>query len=154
MPTIRHPLPPAVIIDVDGTLADVSGIRHYVADPKTRNFDKFHAAASYVHPHHDVVAVARALHARGFAIIVVTARKSRWRYATSVWLKKWLVDYDLLLMRQDSDGRADVEIKRDLLARIRTQFTVVLAIDDNPGVLELWRASSIPSVRVPGWTGE
>jgi len=147
-------LRPAIIIDVDGTLADVSGIRHYVADPRNRNFTKFHAAASYVDPHHAVVAVARALHDRGFTIIVVTARRSRWRYATTVWLRKWEIDYDLLLMRRDADGRPDVEVKREILARIRRDFTVVLAIDDNPGVLQLWRTSGIPAVRVPGWTDD
>lgn len=37
----------AVLVDVDGTLCDVSGIRHYVQSvPKTRNFDKFHRASA------------------------------------------------------------------------------------------------------------
>lgn len=37
----------AVLVDVDGTLCDVSGIRHYVQSfPKNRNFDKFHRASA------------------------------------------------------------------------------------------------------------
>ena len=34
-------VPAAVIVDVDGTLIDVSSVRHHVAGPGKRNFDLF-----------------------------------------------------------------------------------------------------------------
>jgi len=66
--------PEAVIFDVDGTLADVASIRHYVTGDE-RNFHKFHAAASLVHPHHEVVDLATSLKSAGYTIIIVTSRK-------------------------------------------------------------------------------
>ncbi|ARJ06499.1 hypothetical protein GCM10010988_17610 [Cnuibacter physcomitrellae] len=144
---------PAVILDVDGTLADVAGIRHYVRDdPRRRNFDVFHAAASFVHPVADVVAVAQALDRAGLSIVVLTSRKERWRYRTRVWLDKWGVPYVALGMRADADDRRDDDVKRDLHARMRDLgYDPVLAIDDNPTVVSLWRSLGIPTVRVPGW---
>jgi hypothetical protein len=144
---------PAVIIDVDGTLVDVSGIRHYVLDdPRNKNFTKFHAASSYVRPMPLVVEVVRALHAAGLATLVLTARKEQWRYRTRVWLRKWDVPVDALGMRADSDDRRDDDVKRDLFIRARRLgFDPVLALDDNPIVVQLWRSLDIPTVVVPGW---
>lgn len=142
----------AVIFDVDGTLADVSGVRHYVlADPRRKDFDAFHAAASYVPAHADVVDLARRVKREGRAVVVVTARSERWRYRTATWLQKWDVPFDHLLMRRDGDHRKDVEVKREILAKIRARYEVVLAVDDNPSVIALWQEERIPVRLVPGW---
>ena len=140
----------AVIFDVDGTLADVATIRHYVAG-ENKNFEKFHAAASFVPPHDEVVALAASLRSAGLAILIVTSRKEKWRWHTETWLRKWEIEYDQLWMRPDSDQRRDVDVKRDILARIRSTHTVILAIDDNPNVIALWNSEKIPVVTWPGW---
>lgn len=143
-----------VIFDVDGTLVDVRGIRHYVtSDPQRRNFEKFHAAASYCPPIESTVKLARALHERGMPLFVVTSRMERWRYATTVWMRKWDVPLAPMFMRPDGDQRPDVEVKREILHdRIRSSgFEPVLAVDDNPSVIALWAAENIPTLIVPGW---
>lgn len=137
---------PAAIFDVDGTLADVSGVRHYVADPLHKDFTKFHGAASYVPAHAPIVALAQTLHASGIAIFVVTGRMEHWRFKTSAWLQKWEVPMAELYMRPSDDQRKDVEVKREILARIRKDYTVVLAVDDNPNIIALWNEESIPCV--------
>lgn len=145
-------LQPCAIFDVDGTLADVSGIRHYItADAQRKNFEKFHAASIMVHPHEPVAELARVLYASGMPVLVVTARMERWRYITSTWLQKWRIPHDALLMRPDGDGRRDVEIKREILTRIRERYTPALAVDDNPAIVALWREEQIPVVEWPGW---
>jgi FMN phosphatase YigB (HAD superfamily) len=154
----------AVIFDVDGTLADVSGVRHYVIPrfierdgrlrPAGKNFEKFHAGASLVHPVPGVVEAAQALHKAGFVIVVMTSRKQRWEFQTIQWLNKWQVPWHLLAMRDDADERKDNLVKEDLLNKIHERFPelkVHLAFDDNPTVIALWRRLGIPVVRVPGW---
>lgn len=144
---------PTVIVDVDGTLADVSGIRHYVLDdPRRKNFEKFHAAASYVRPMPLVAETVRALKAAGLTIVVLTSRKEKWRHRTRAWLGKWDVPFDALGMRSNADDRHDDAVKRDLHDHMLTMgYTPVLAIDDNPVVVALWRSLHIPTVVVPGW---
>ncbi|TIH34957.1 HAD family acid phosphatase [Subtercola vilae] len=144
--------PPAAIFDVDGTLADVSGVRHYVTgDPRKKDFEKFHAAASFAPANTAVVALASQTISEGSTVFVVTSRKERWRFRTAMWLRKWDVPHHYLMMRKDDDDRKDVEVKRDILARIQTHFDVILAVDDNPNVIALWEEKGIPTVVIPGW---
>ena len=147
---------PAVIIDVDGTLADVASIRHYVLDdPRNRNFHKFHGASAFVEPVADVAAIARALDAAGLTIVVLTSRKEHWRSLTRAWLAKWDIPFFALGMRSDDDDRGDADVKRDLLDVMSHRYDLrpALAIDDNPVVIALWRSLDIPTVRVPNWGG-
>jgi phosphoglycolate phosphatase-like HAD superfamily hydrolase len=144
-----NPKPPTVIVDVDGTLVDVTSVRHYVlSNPK--DFDHFHAGAELCPPIESTFELLAGLR-ENVSIQVVTARKQRWEHTTRRWLRKWGVEYDRLYMRGDDDGRPDVEVKRDILARIRRDHRVTLAIDDNPRVIALWQAEGIPTVVVPGW---
>lgn len=143
----------AVIVDVDGTLCDVSGIRHYLLDdPKNRNFEKFHKASALCPPITDTLTWVHEHLAAGRAVFVVTARRQRWEYLTRQWLRKWEIPHDVLLMRADADDRRDDLVKADILARIRAAgFIVTAAIDDNPGVIAVWEAEGIPVTVVPGW---
>lgn len=146
---------PAIICDMDGTLCDVAGVRHYVeGDRRRRNFDKFHAGAALCPANPTVLATVRAAAERGDVVMIVTARSERWRDATRTWLEKWDVPYDELLMRSYRDQRSDVEVKRDILAAIRSRGLVpYLAIDDRPEVIEMWKSEQILVMEVPGWTG-
>lgn len=144
-----------VIFDVDGTLADVSGVRHYVSDPKNKNFEKFHGAASFSPANQWVVDAAKGFHDAGTKVFVVTGRKERWRFRTSMWLRKWEIPFDALLMRADADQRKDVEVKRDILGKIRAEgYEVLRAYDDNPNIIALWESEQIAVVVVPGWEHE
>lgn len=141
----------AVIFDVDGTLCDVSSVRHHVAT-RPKNFDAFHAASIDCPARPDVLDGVTAARKAGHAVLVVTARRFQWRYHTILWLSENGVDYDELYMRADDDHRRDVEVKRDVLRRIRRDgYEPVLAWDDNPNVIQLWETEGIPVRLVPGW---
>lgn len=144
---------PTVIVDVDGTLVDVSGVRHYVLDdPRRKDFDSFHRGSALAPPHAEVVRVVQALDQIGLRILVLTSRKERWRSLTRNWLRKWDVPAHALGMRAEADDRRDDDVKRDLYIRARRLgLDPVLAIDDNPIVVDLWRSLDIPTVVVPGW---
>lgn len=148
-----RPLLPAVIVDVDGTLVDVTGVRHYVlADPQRKNFHLFHLGAAYCPPVDGTIEAVQQLHAQGYKIIIVTARAQQWEYLTRVWLRKWGVPYDELHMRRNGDMRKDVLVKTDILARLREKYVIRRAYDDNPSIIALWKREGIPVVEVPGWT--
>lgn len=143
-------LPAAVIFDMDGTLADVRGIRPLLQGP--RSFDAFHAASVDCPPHTAVVAAARREHAAGRAVLIVTARSVRWRHHTAMWLALNDVPSSAMWMRGRHDQRPDYEVKRDILARIRLRYGPVAAWDDNPDVIRLWTDEGIPTTVVPGWS--
>jgi hypothetical protein len=137
---------------MDGTLADVSGIRHLVEGPGKKDFNKFHEESVNVPPHEHVVDMARRAHSDGHKILVVTARSTEYRPHTAFWLAHNGVPSDAMYMRRKGDQRPDYEVKKDILNRINSQYQVVHAVDDNPNVLKLWEENGIPTTRVPGWS--
>lgn len=148
----KTPKPDAIIVDMDGTLVDVRGIRHYVRPGRQfRDFDRFHKASLFSPPNHDVLRRVFEEREAGRAVFVVTARRDRYERLTRDWLAKHDVEFDELLMRRDNDQRYDVDVKRDILRSIRQTHRVVLAIDDNPSIIALWESQHVPVLVVPGW---
>lgn len=143
----------AVIFDMDGTLADVSGIRHHLRKPKgQKDFDAFHRESIDCPANLEPWTSAVFLGALGVKILIVTARQAKWRYHTILWLHEQHIPYSELYMRTDGDFRPDYEIKRDLLAQIRRDgYNPILAWDDNPAIVQLWTEEGIPCMIVPGW---
>jgi hypothetical protein len=143
----------AVIVDVDGTLCDVSSVRHHVAR-RPKNFDAFHAASANCPPIAQTLAFAEEHHGAGRVIVVVTARTYRWESLTRTWLDQHLtVPFAGPFMRGDNDSRPDVEVKRDIHAILTGDhgYRIVAAIDDNPAIVALWAELGIPTTVVPGW---
>lgn len=141
----------AVIVDVDGTLADVRGIRHHVLT-KPKNFDAFHAASADVPPNQQALDFVARHHASGHVIVVVTARMQKWEPTTLAWLRRHLaVPFDGPFHRQDGDIRPDIQVKREIHRYLSRHYDIRAAIDDNPNVVALWEEIGIPVEIVPGW---
>ena len=150
-------LPKAVIFDVDGTLCNVSGIRHLLPPrdlPRgMRNFDAFHEASLNCPPHEDVLFAAHSATQSGMHVVILTARGEKHRDLTDKWLIQHEIDYAGLYMRPEGDERVDVEVKREALARIRRHWDPVHAWEDNPNIAELYRSEGIICTVIPGWGG-
>lgn len=125
-------------------------IRHHVTGDH-RNFDAFHRESVNCPPHPHVVKAAQESESEGVAPLIVTARQALYRNVTAFWLAMHHVPSEVLYMRATGDMRPDYEVKKDILVRIRENYEVVEAWDDNPNVIRLWGEEGIPYVLVPGW---
>ena len=139
--------PRAAIFDMDGTLCDVSSLRHHVdrSHPDfsgRRRFDLFHGE-SHLCPANDEAMALYERYRRDHRIVIVTARSAEWAMHTLVWLEDHGVDHDRLYMRDRGDYRPDVEVKRDMLAEIRRDYEPVVAVDDSPAVIALWQREGL-----------
>lgn len=144
----------AMIFDMDGTLANVSSIRHHITKPN-RNFDAFHSESVNCPANTQPWWAAYFFGQLGMDILIVTARKEKYLYHTLWWLMDQQLTWNEIYMRGDKDGRPDYEVKRDILAQIRRDgYNPVLAFDDNPAVVALWEENNIPCIVVPGWEGD
>lgn len=141
---------PAAIFDVDGTLVDVSAVRHHVA-AHPRRFDLFHGEAIDCPPHPVALALVRQARAEGLAVLVVTGRREEWSFHTLLWLRENGVEHDALFMRGQFDNRPDVVVKAAVLVGLRHLFEIRYAVDDNPAVVRLWEENGIPTITIPGW---
>ena len=142
---------------MDGTLCDVSSLRHHVdrSHPDfsgRRRFDLFHGESHLCPPNQEALELYER-YRRDHAIVVVTARSEEWAMHTLVWLEDHGLEHDRLYMRARRDFRRDVEVKRDMLAEIRQDYDPVVAVDDNPAIIELWESQGIDTHTIAGHRG-
>jgi hypothetical protein len=149
--------PKAALVDMDGTLVDVSSIRHYVARPPgEKDFDAFHQASRHCPPIPQALEFCRRHHDLGHIIVVLTARMAMHYDVSQGWLDDYLLPvcpYDGPIMpRYEGCHYSDVVVKRWAYRYLIRNYRLVAACDDNPPILKLWREVGIPEVEtVPGW---
>lgn len=143
----------ARILDVDGTLCDVSSVRHHVLKPRDeKDFDAFHGGSLHCPPNQMAIDYAIETVSLGMTPVVVTARMEAWAELTRHWLAKHMpVDFDGPFHRAEGDRRSDRIVKLEILRYLRRHYDIRGAIDDNPEVIALWESQGIPVTIVPGW---
>lgn len=138
-----------IIVDIDGTLADLSHRLHFIADPKKKDWDGFFAAAVDDKPIGPVVDMVLGL-SQSCRLVIVTGRPEWTRNATQVWLRDHagLNGYPLY-MRATEDRRDDSIVKLEILKQIRADgYRPELAIDDRKRVVAMWRKAGITCAQV------
>lgn len=122
---------PAIIVDLDGTLALIGDRSPYDADD---------CGLDTVNP--AVAAVIGWAAAAGNAIILVTGRglKASHRKYTEQWLTWNNIHYDELFMRRPGDSRPDHVVKAEIYrCRIEENHDVLFVLDDRRSVVRMWR---------------
>lgn len=139
----------ATIVDVDGTLCDVSTIRHLVNGNK-KDFHDFHTRAYDCPPNRDVLNQVTRHYLSGREILVVTARTYKYEQSTLEWLNLYMpVPYHGPYMRGERDFRPDREVKRDIHQMLTEDgYRIVHCIDDNPSIVALWLQLGIPTTEI------
>jgi hypothetical protein len=137
--------PPAIICDIDGTLAHHTGIRGHhdygkvledTVDPIIRNLVDREWAS-------------------GYDILIVTGRPQSCHKDTYYWLLENHIPVDALFMRHAAhvDERkqklADWIVKLDLFNRyIRDEYNVEYVLDDRDQCVDLWRKLGLKCLQV------
>lgn len=127
--------PAAIIVDVDGTLADRDENNPYSRGP----FEWHRVGEDLVH--HDIADLVRWFDELGFWIIVVSGRMDDCKDETLAWLlTKANVKVHKLFMRASGDHRPDEVVKKEIfLEHIRPNFYVKYVLDDRDKVVRMWR---------------
>ncbi|RHA38698.1 phosphatase domain-containing protein [Cellulomonas rhizosphaerae] len=131
-------LPPAWMVDVDGTLANMGERSPH--DITRVLEDTCHTVIA------DLVGL---LGATGASIVVMSGRDEGCRADTETWLEHNLGDYAALHMRPAGDGRADYIVKAELFDQhVRDRWNVVGVLDDRDQVVRMWRAMGLTCLQV------
>ena len=121
-------LPAAVLVDIDGTVALMTGRSPY-------DWDRVGSDA----PNQAVIAAVRAMHAAGYAIVFCSGRDEVSRAETEAWLELYVdVPYEALFMRPGGDNRKDAVVKREIVG----------VFDDRHQVVRMWRALGLTVFQV------
>lgn len=122
-------LPKAIICDLDGTLADITGRNPY--DASTCEQDLLNEAVGNL---------LKLYKKQEYTIFLVSGRKDEYREPTLRWLDKHQIKFDDLLMRKTKDMRKDSIIKREIYdENIRDKYFIEFILDDRPQVIRMWR---------------
>jgi hypothetical protein len=140
-------LNPAIIVDIDGTLANIEHRTHYVRNGR-KNWKRFFDAMILETVREDVKAVYDLYYGLrnrfGLSLIIVSGRGSEYEYQTRKWLSDNGIEFDKLFMRRKADYRDDTIIKQEIYdTYIAPQHKVILVIDDRPKVVRCWRSMGL-----------
>lgn len=129
-----------VICDLDGTLCDISGRRHFVTNDG-KNWDKFFANIPGDEVREEVAERVRMLRQAGFKIVYVSGRPDNYEKETREWLAKNGLDFQFtLIMRKAGDKRPDTQVKKEMALKYFKDFSKVFGvIDDRPCVVRMWK---------------
>jgi hypothetical protein len=133
---------PAVIVDIDGTLAIITDRSPYS-----------HHGVLKDKPNTPVIEVARALAAAGHSLVIVSGRSELARDDTELWLQRHLkVPFEGPFMRSEGDDRKDAVIKGKLYEElIEPNYEVLCVLDDRDQVVRMWRQRGLTCLQVaPG----
>jgi len=126
-----------VIVDIDGTLADVQHRLRYLKGPGKKNWVKFFRSAPEDQPVDIVKRWVNNL-APDYTTILITGRPDEYRKDTEAWLAQHAIRYKKLYMRRSGDNRPDTIVKRELLDQVGRE-RVAFVIDDRPSVCDMYR---------------
>ncbi len=122
-------LPPAIICDLDGTLAIMNGRNGYDASQCEKDL-----------LNEPIAEIVKNYHAGGTKILLLSGRTDNYIEQTKNWLTKYNIPYDQLLMRKYKDFRKDSVVKKEIVANeITGKYFVRFVLDDRNQVVDMWR---------------
>jgi len=129
-----------VIFDIDGTLIDISNRLHLLKKTPP-DWEEFRNPLQkrWDEPRLPIINIAIALEKAGHNLLFCSGRRESEREDTLEALSRFFL-MPMLWMRRDKDYRPDTEVKADMLETLRNQgFNPVMAFDDRPSVIRMWK---------------
>jgi predicted kinase len=136
--------PSAIIVDIDGTVAEVDGRSPY--DYTLVSTDK---------PKQWVIDLIQGAWVNSEQVIFMSGRDSMCRLDTVKWINRYVgenIDYKLY-MRAEGDQRMDAIVKLELFNKhIRHNYNVRYCVDDRAQVIRMYRSIGLNVLDVAGHT--
>lgn len=138
------------IIDLDGTLSDGTHRLHLLPTKDlhlTESWSAFNGAAIGDKPIQNMIDVVNMLWKAGMGVIILTGRSDEVETDTLIWLDRYKVKFDHLIMRRAEDNRKDTVIKEEVLRAIGLEH-IKCAFDDSANVVKHFRSLGITTYQV------
>ncbi|MGL4631190.1 MAG: AAA family ATPase [Leadbetterella sp.] len=125
-------LPPCILVDIDGTVAQMNGRYPFDWDKVGQDL-----------PKENIIRTVILLKNTGNKVVFFSGRDEVCRAETTAWICKyfsWQVRDFELFMRKRNDQRKDSDVKLELFTNhIQDQYYVELVLDDRQQVVDMWR---------------
>jgi uncharacterized HAD superfamily protein len=136
---------PAVVVDIDGVLADATGRQHHLEWGDWTSF--FDAAGD--DPVIEEIEQLLELLDPTLTVILLTGRPRRVQRLTVEWLLRHQLRWDLLIMREYGDYSGVEFFKRGAVEDLREHgFELRLALDDDPKNHAMYQREGVPCIYI------
>ena len=136
--------PALATIDLDGVVSDTRHRLHHLQS-RPKNWDAFFDEARQDAVLAEGLGVARTL-AEQAEIVYLTGRPERCRADTEEWLREHDLPPGRVLMRRPGDRRPAALVKAGIWRRLSRTHRLVMAVDDDPKVIEQAQRAGIPTM--------
>lgn len=131
----------SIIVDIDGTLADISVRRKHLEGRKDWNSFNSNISRDVLNTWCREIIVRMS---PDYSILLVSGRVDSLRAETINWLNENEVPFDALLMRKSNDFRSDIIIKEEIfMNEILGSYEVLFVIDDRSSIVDMWRRNGL-----------
>lgn len=152
---------PAIIIDIDGTLANIDHRRQFVTGGR-KAWNLFDSECKKDTPNDWCVKIVNSIttspYTRDISILFVSGRKERYREITEAQISTWtfarldIGSLFFLFMRPDEDFSEDTKIKKEIYENhIKDKYNVLFCIDDSENIVQLWRSLGLICLDCAGY---
>jgi hypothetical protein len=146
---------PNVIVDLDGTIADMRHRLPFIKGPGKKDWKMFHLACLSDTPKEDIITVVNALYNAGQVIHIISGRNTVAFLDTVQWLTNHGVLHHTLNMRKHSDRRDDTVVKEAIANRLElTPENTLCIFEDRQRVVDHWRELGFTVCQVDAWKEE
>jgi hypothetical protein len=137
-----------VIVDVDGTVADIQHRVHFI-ERKRKDYRTFFKLCTLDTPIPEIIQLVEML-SKSYEIVFCTGRSKEIYDETKVWLKQHINISDFkLLMKEENDRRCDTIAKPELLVKAGIKpEDIALILEDRNKVVNKWIEMKLPVIQV------
>ena len=145
--------PREIIVDVDGTVADIEHRRKWVTNGE-KDWKRFFQEMDRDKLRTEVWnTILKDSVENNAEIVFISGRPDNWRWTTEDWMERLMGDFILLndpmlFMRPASNSSPDTEIKQNILNKYFHKENILRVYDDRPSVIRMWRENGLEVVDV------
>lgn len=150
-----------VLVDLDGTLANIDHRLHFIKRKKPRpDFKSFNLACVNDTPNQWCVDLITSLVNNCLNVLIVTARSKTVEVETRAWLKRVFpfpgADDMLTMLRESNDYTEDSLLKKDWLTAKEAEEPgfkkrILFVVDDRQRVVDMWRQEGLVCLQCYVW---
>lgn len=131
-----------VVVDLEHTLSNAFHRMHLIKEDN----EKFNQEFENDKPNSDLIRFINSMWNKHFYIVILSAKKEKYKDICSKWLKYNSVMYDELIMQDDDDDRKHFEFKSDYADEHKSQ--ILMALDDVGKNCAMFESYKIPTLKI------
>lgn len=140
----------AILVDVNGTISDVSKVVHMIQGKEKDWIGFFDAMNSDRVPVNPMVKDFIKRFRPAYAVVLVSGAPDRYEAQTKAWLLRHGVSFDAIHFRPDWDKRRGWQFKKTLFEkRLKNIYDIKLVLDDKQDACNMWMDKGIPCWKLP-----